>query len=68
MLSLPRDLLVRLAALPPGVPCRILLHTNGHGEWKTEITLCEGACHGEPVPIFPDVAHDVVPPLTAGAQ
>lgn len=61
MLILPRDLLERLASLPPGTPCRVVLHTNGYGEWKTETTIFEGACRGDPVIIPPAVSPAVSP-------
>lgn len=44
MRYIPRELLRRLMALPDKVPLRILLHTNGYGEWKTEPVIIQGSC------------------------
>lgn len=44
MQHIPRDLLRRLLALPDGQPLRLVVNTNGHGVWQTEVTLFAGAC------------------------
>lgn len=49
MRYIPRELLQRLFDLPAGVPSRIVLNTNGQGEWKTESTVFPGVCRPQEV-------------------
>ena len=44
MQNIPTDLLRRILALPEGQPLRLVLNTNGHGAWQTEVTIFGGHC------------------------
>ena len=46
-MQIPIDLLKQIFQLPPGVPARLVINTNGKGEWKTELTLFSGVCAGD---------------------
>jgi hypothetical protein len=49
MTVFPVEILRALAALPEGKPSRVVLHTNGHGEWKVETTTFDSTSWRGPV-------------------
>jgi hypothetical protein len=57
MKTLPREVLERLAALPEGKPCRVVLNTNGAGAWSTETIIFDGCCSTTDLIVLDDVLH-----------